>query len=171
VTYRDPVEEAERIRLFTWGDVFPVDPAQIARQLGVDVRRAAVRREISGALVKKLGEDPRILLNANDHIDRQRFACAHELGHFIAQEVDPDEYEYIDLRQTMYSASGRDPDELFANRFAAQLLMPEDEVRRLIDSGISVTLMARRFRVSQDVMANHLKSLGVSGSLAYALEA
>lgn len=130
------------------GDTFPVDPVQIARRLGVDVHRAVLSQEISGALVKKLGQDPTILLNASDHTNRQRFTCAHELGHFVTRELEPDVYEYVDLRDTMYSASGRDPDEVFANRFAAHLLMPEDEVRRLATEGLSVTLMARHFQVS-----------------------
>lgn len=168
---RDPTQAADRIRRSTWSDVFPVDPVQIARQLGVDVRRAVLRQDISGALVKKLGEDPTILLNANDHVNRQRFTCAHELGHFVTRESDPDVYEYVDLRDTMYSSSGRDPEEVFANRFAAHLLMPEAEVRRLAEQGLSATLMARHFKVSQDAMANQLKNLGVSDSLTYTITA
>lgn len=165
---RDPAVEAERIRLSTWGvDRFHVDPVQIARVLGIDVRRAGLRQDISGALVKKLGEDPTILLNANDHLNRQRFTCAHELGHFVTRESEPDAYEYVDLRDTMYSASGRDPEEVFANRFAAHLLMPESEVRRLADEGYSATLMAKHFKVSQDAMSNHLKNLDISDVLTY----
>ena len=165
---RDPAQEAERIRLSTWeADRFPVDPVLIARQLGIDVRRAVLRQDISGALVKRLGEDPAILLNANDHRNRQRFTCAHELGHFVTRESEPDRYEYVDLRDTMYSASGRDPEEIFANRFAAHLLMPEAEVRRLAGTGMSATLMARHFGVSQDAMSNHLKNLDISDVLTY----
>lgn len=165
---RDPAQAAEHIRLSTWGaDRFPVDPVQIARVLGIDVRRAALSREISGALVKKLGEDPTILLNANDHVNRQRFTCAHELGHFVTRESEPNEYEYVDLRDTMYSASGTNEQEVFANRFAAHLLMPESEVRRLADEGYSATLMAKHFKVSQDAMSNHLKNLDISDVLTY----
>lgn len=156
---RDPIQEAERIRRSTWGDVFPVDPVQIAYRLGVTVREATLRDDISGALVKKLGEDPTILLNANDHPNRQRFTAAHELGHFVTREDSADTYEYVDLRDTMWSAAGISPEEVFANQFAANLLMPESEVQRLREEGFTPTQMAHYFRVSQDAMANRLKNV------------
>jgi Zn-dependent peptidase ImmA (M78 family) len=156
---RDPVQEAERIRLSAWGNVFPVDPVQIARRLGIDVREATLRDDISGALVKKLGEDPTILLNASDSPNRKRFTAAHELGHFVTREDSPDTYEYIDLRDTMWSAAGTNPEEVFANQFAANLLMPESEVQRLRTEGLSPTQMALYFKVSQDAMANRLKNV------------
>lgn len=156
---RDPIQEAERIRQSLWSNVFPVDPVQIARRLGIDVREATLRDDISGALVKKLGEDPTILLNAKDHPNRQRFTTAHELGHFVTRELSTDTYEYVDLRDTMWSAAGMGPEEVFANQFAANLLMPESEVQRLRHEGLTPIQMAHYFRVSQDAMANRLKNV------------
>src|SRR5579872_2579934 len=128
----NPVNEAERMRMSFWRGGFPVDPVQIARTLGIDVRQAVLSPDVSGALVKKLGEDPVILMNANDAPNRQRFTCAHELGHFVERGNDPDAYEYVDLRDTIWSAAGTDPAEVFANNFAANLLMPAAEVRELV---------------------------------------
>ena len=159
---RDPAQEAERLRVFAWGDTFPVDPVAIARRLGVDVRQAPLSANVSGALVKKLGQDPTILLNAEDHPNRQRFTCAHELGHFVSRENAPDEYEYVDLRDTIFSAAGTKPDEVFANQFAASLLMPEREVGRLKKEGYSPTQMALYFGVSQDAMHFRLTNLKIS---------
>jgi Zn-dependent peptidase ImmA (M78 family) len=159
---RDAGKEAERIRISVWGDTFPVDPVLIARRLGVDVREAPLSSNVSGALVKRFGEDPTILLNAVDHPHRQRFTAAHELGHYVSHESDPDEYEYVDLRDTVFSAAGTKPEEVFANAFAANLLMPAEEVRRLQKEGYTLTQMALYFGVSQDAMHFRLKNLGLA---------
>lgn len=45
-------------------------------------------------------------------------------------QQDGEQYEYIDLRGD-HSSTGQNADEVFANQFAANLLMPADEVRRL----------------------------------------
>jgi Zn-dependent peptidase ImmA (M78 family) len=157
----DPVQQAERLRASAWGDRFPVDPVRIARRLGIDVRQAPLSDDISGALVKKLGQDPTILLNARDHPNRQRFTAAHEVGHFVSREEAPEEYEYIDLRDTVFSAAGTNQDEVFANQFAAHLLMPEREVRRLAEQGYSRTEMALYFGVSQDAMGYRITNLSI----------
>ena len=39
--------------------------------------------------------------------------------------------------------------------------MPESEVQRLLAENLSVTQMALHFKVSQDAMANRLKSLRI----------
>jgi Zn-dependent peptidase ImmA (M78 family) len=162
ITSRDPAKDAERIRTMVWTEGrFPVDPVQIARRLGIDVRQAYLSESVSGALVKNLGEDPAILLNASDHANRQRFTCAHELGHFVSRESDPDAYEYVDLRDTIWSAAGTNPDEVYANQFAANLLMPEKEVRKLHGKK-TVTEMALYFGVSQDSMHYRLTNLKLS---------
>jgi Zn-dependent peptidase ImmA (M78 family) len=49
---------------------------------------------------------------------------AHELGHFIRRTDEPHKYEYVDYRDQR-SSTGTDEEEMFANRFAANLLMPE----------------------------------------------
>src|SRR3954469_4734973 len=62
----------------------PVDPFAIARKLGIQVFiDYGLPGEVSGMLRKRSGyQDPEILLNANDSRNRQRFTCAHELGHY-----------------------------------------------------------------------------------------
>ena len=79
-----PEIEATRLRGDTWGEGrYPVDPVRIAHELGIDVRQSFLSPNVSGALIKEVGQDPVILLNANDSRNRQRFTCAHELGHFF----------------------------------------------------------------------------------------
>jgi hypothetical protein len=153
--------EADQLRRTAWGTRFPVDPVQIAHKLGIDVRQAQLSDNISGALVKEVGKDPTILLNANDYPNRRRFTCAHELGHFVSRSGDASAYEYVDLRDTIWSAAGTEPDEVFANAFAANLLMPENEVRRLEDAGATPSQMAVYFGVSQDALHFRLKNLKI----------
>jgi Zn-dependent peptidase ImmA (M78 family) len=157
---RDPAEDAERILADVWGDSLPVDPVRIARSLGIKVLNAQLDPDVSGALVKEREQDPVILLNASDSPNRKRFTCAHEIGHFIKRSGAPDEYEYIDRRDTL-ATTGRDPDEIYANQFAASLLMPAKEVRQLAEEGLSDVQMALRFDVSLEAMQYRLQNLGL----------
>jgi Zn-dependent peptidase ImmA (M78 family) len=157
----NPSQDAERILADAWGDKgLPIDPVRIARELGIKVVTAWMDPDVSGALVKERQKDPVILLNATDSPNRQRFTCAHELGHFIKRSDAPDQYEYIDRRDTLAS-TGTDPEEIYANQFAASLLMPASEVRRLADEGLTEVQMALRFDVSVEAMRYRLKNLGL----------
>ncbi len=124
-----------------WGErSLPVDPVLIAKELGLQVIKGDLPDNISGALIKESGMDPVILLNSNDSPNRQRFSCAHEIGHYIDRQIFQGEadndnahnYEYVDLRGDTAS-QGTEPAEIFANQFAAELLMPRDAVKKLVD--------------------------------------
>lgn len=144
-----------------WGERgFPVDPIWIANQLGIKVIHAKLDPAVSGAIIKDAGKDPVIVLSETDSKVRRRFTCAHELGHY-AQRVtqgDVDQYDFVDLRGPD-AASGSSPDERFANQFAACLLMPEEEVRRLHDDGVPAVAMAAHFGVSGEAMSIRLNRL------------
>lgn len=158
----DAARDAERLLARAWqrgSDLpLPVDPVKIARRLGIDVVDARLDPDVSAAIVKERGQDPTILLNMIDSRNRQRFSCAHELGHFIRRSDDPDEYEYVDLRDVL-SSKGSDPEEVYANEFAACLLMPEKEVSRLRRDGLEDYEMALLFDVSQEAMHYRLVNL------------
>jgi len=97
----------------------PVDPIYIAQGIGIQVYRATLDPEVSGMLVKKPGLDPEIYLNRRDSDNRQRFTCAHELGHNVKRAAsDEDAWEYVDARGPTASR-GTHSDEIYANRFAA----------------------------------------------------
>jgi Zn-dependent peptidase ImmA (M78 family) len=138
----------------------PVDPTSIARAAGLRVLEAPLGAQTLGALIKKPGQEPTILLNAKDGMNRKRFTCAHELGHFVRRSTEADEYETIDLRGPL-SATGQDLEEVYANEFAACLLMPEEEIKSSDEEGISEVEMAIRFRVSREAVEYRLKNLGL----------
>ena len=152
---------AKSVRADIWGSRgFPVDPAWIAHQMGLRVLDADLPDNVSGALLKRTGEDPVILLNRTDSRNRKRFSCAHELGHYASRVIDnrAGHYEYIDLRG-VESGAGTYTDEIFANQFAAELLMPEDDVRMLVRQGHSPLSIARYFEVSDDAIRFRLNNL------------
>lgn len=152
--------DAESILRTAWGYRFPVDPVRIARQLGIDVIDANLAGDVAGAIVKESGKDAVILVNQFDHPNRKRFTVAHELGHFVQKSEDT--FEYVDRRDTL-SSMGVSPDEMYANAFAANLLMPEDEIKRLIKEEKTSDLeMAMRFGVSREAMKIRLSSLGLT---------
>lgn len=140
---------------------FPVDPVQIAWELGIEVVETTLPDNVSGALIKDQGKDPVILLCNSDSKNRKRFSCAHEIGHYAYRLANNgDHYEYIDFRDEA-SAKGNEPEEIYANQFAAGLLMPADEIRALHRRGLPAFLIAQRFGVSDDAIRFRLNNLGL----------
>ena len=145
-----------------WDGILPVDPVRIAKELGLEVLEAHLKKDVSGALVKKEGRDPSILLNAEDGKSRKRFTCAHELGHYIRRSSEPTpRYEYVDYRDKA-SSTGTVEEERYANSFAASLLMPEVAVQAVHESGMPAFRLANRFGVSPESMQHRLDNLGLS---------
>jgi Zn-dependent peptidase ImmA (M78 family) len=140
----------------------PVDPIKIARQLGIDVYEARLRDDnVAGMIIKDAGRDPEIYLNVSDSPNRKRFSCAHELGHYVKHAGDDgDEFEYVDYRNRL-SSQGTDPDEMFANSFAAELLMPENVVR-YHSQEFGRAALASIFEVSLEAMGHRMRNLGLS---------
>jgi Zn-dependent peptidase ImmA (M78 family) len=159
---KDARKAAEDLLADTWDGYLPVDPVRIARSLGIDVITTYLDGKVAGAIVKDVGQDPAIVLNRKDSANRQRFTCAHELGHWVRREAAGDDFSYIDYRDA-FSSAGIDEDEKFANSFAACLLMPEEQVRRFHRQGYSDIGMALRFDVSREAMGYRLRNLGLDG--------
>jgi Zn-dependent peptidase ImmA (M78 family) len=164
-TGRDAAQDAKSLLADAWDNSLPIDPVRIARKLGIEVVEAHLDASTSGALVKERERVPTIVLNATDSPNRKRFTCAHELGHYVRRTDGGDgegvEYEYVDRRDPLAS-TGTDPDEIYANQFAASLLMPAEHVRRLADEGLRDVQMAIRFDVSLEAMQYRLRNLGLA---------
>ena len=160
----DPEREAQRVLNTVWqNEGFPVDPVTICQRIGVQVVDTELPDEVSGALIKEQEKDPVIALHRYDHNNRKRFSCSHELGHYIRRIESNDDspaYEYVDFRGPSAS-NGTDPEEIFANQFAAHLLMPTDVVRELNRTNKSHFEMAIFFGVSPEAMKHRLKNLGL----------
>lgn len=143
----------------------PVDPILIARRLGIDVRLIDMDPDASAALVltpRGDGEvDKVILINETHAPVRQRFSCAHELGHYYdmvtrGEPLDGTHVEWRDER----AAKGTDPGERYANAFAAALLMP-DELLSGMGARQQPVEAAYRLWVSQEALRHRLRSANV----------
>jgi hypothetical protein len=114
--------EALLDRFWNYGEgspAVPVDPIFIARQLGLEVLIAPLEDGVGGMLVNRPGSQPTIYLNSSDGRNRQRFTCAHELGHWVKRAVARDEdWAFVDKRDQL-AGRGVDPSERYANGFAA----------------------------------------------------
>jgi Zn-dependent peptidase ImmA (M78 family) len=139
-----------------WGDSIPVDPARIARKMEIEVANANLDPDVAGAIEKRPGRGVHIYLNAEDHPNRQRFTCAHEIGHYVKKG--DEDFEFVDYRDET-ATLGFDEDERYANAFAAALLMPEKDVKRFHGREMPERDLARLFGVSEAAMVNRLKNL------------
>lgn len=166
MTNRSPTQDANEVLRTYWANdegtiPVPVDPIAIAHKLGIKVYTADLEANVSGMLFMWADKDPEVYLSGSDSYARQRFTCAHEIGHWrkrIAEGV-LDE-QHVDLRGTLAS-QGTEPSEIYANRFAAELLMPEVEIRKLVDAGYGTVAIADKLRVSVDAAAFRLKNLKI----------
>lgn len=125
---------------------FPVDPFQLASELGLRVYLDQLGDNVSGMLRKTPEGPAEIFIDVDDTVARQRFTCAHELGH-LHQNRGRDIVAYVDYRSDQVGERER-----YANAFAAELLMPEDAVRFLLSQDASISEMAEIFDVSAAAM-------------------
>jgi len=152
----------------------PVDVEQIARSEGITVVRSAAEWSESGFLLRD-GKSVVIGINSRNARKRQRFTIAHELGHWQLHGGRPlivDQSIMINKRDDV-SSQATDAEEMDANRFAANLLMPRpfilDAIRYEMKAGVGsrdelVAALARDFDVSADAMGYRLINLGVLSS-------
>jgi Zn-dependent peptidase ImmA (M78 family) len=160
----NPETDAEELLRTYWSRegntiVLPVDPVAIAGRLGIRVFTASLDANISGMLIMAGGSDPEIYLSRSDSYNRQRFTCGHELGHW-AQNVAKgiESAEITDFRGPL-SGAGTNSSEIYANQFAAALLMPAEEVHRLKEQGYGTAAVADTLRVSPDAAAFRITNL------------
>jgi len=100
-------------------------------------------------------------INSNQASTQQRFALAHELGHFLLHRETDHFIDYGVSAVVEGEGPGYDwKSESDANQFAAELLMPEHLLRR--DAQItSMSRLAQRYQVSSEAMAFRLANLAL----------
>lgn len=99
-----------------------------------------------------------IQINQNHNKKRQRFTLAHELAHYILhKEQNSDFKDAVFFRNEV-----RDSMEYIANEFASQLLMPEQNVKKVIEEENirNIGDLAELFGVSAAAMKYRILSLG-----------
>jgi Zn-dependent peptidase ImmA (M78 family) len=150
----------------------PVDVNAIAESRGALVVQEKNEDDFSGFLFRSSDSAPIIGVNSNHPLTRRRFTIAHELAHLLLHpksgvHVDEGVFQMRDARAT----AGTDQEEVEANRFAAELLMPQSLLeadlqalgRIYLDDETAVAMLAKKYRVSCQSMAIRLGSLGLVG--------
>ena len=147
---------------------YPIDPYWIATKKGLRVSEVLdMDASISGRIEIKSGQGF-IFINKKHPITRKCFTCAHELGHYIDYEEKGllnQDFDHIDYRNHV-SALGSAVNEVFANQFAANLLMPTqhfiEAYKQLKGDGLSLT---RWFNVSPEAFNFRRRNLENEGKL------
>jgi Zn-dependent peptidase ImmA (M78 family) len=147
----------------------PVPVVRIAKMLGLRVVSRPLAGDLSGFLARD--ETGAVIgVNTQHPPVRQRFTIAHEVGHYLlsnnpALHVD----RGFDLRLRDATASaGIEIEEIEANLFAAELLMPPSFIQVDMGDADSVDffddshlrLMAKRYEVSAQALMVRLGALG-----------
>lgn len=142
---------------------FPVNPFEIAKKLDIQVSyRTGFPDDISGLLLRDSAEEPIIsAINVGRPHTHQRFTMAHELGHYALLEHTGELEKPMGFveRRSELSAAGKDPVEIFANQFAAELLMPEGAIYFYVQDGKTFTELRDIFDVSEAALKFRLKNL------------
>jgi Zn-dependent peptidase ImmA (M78 family) len=132
----------------------PVNPVDIARQLGIKVyfvKFDGDSKNISGFYDC---DDESIYVNHEEYPLRQTFTVAHELGHKIMHSDWAKSADYkVLLRDAEYD--GSDSHEKEANAFAAHLLVPRFMLDRYWKS-TTVEGLSQLFAVSVPMIKNRL---------------
>jgi Zn-dependent peptidase ImmA (M78 family) len=154
----EAAKQAEEVLDEYWHEgTYPIDPVRIAIRMGVEVFEAQLGNDVFGMLVGA-GADggAQMYIDKDQPKKRYRFTCAHELGHYVDHSGDPSG-AYID-RRTDEDRGTRD--EIYANEFAGNLLMPARELERHMDTGKTRFAMADHFDVSPAALDYRIKVLG-----------
>jgi len=153
--------------LITDQSTAPIDLNRVALALGAEIRELDLAEDISGVLYRD-GSRKIIVVNKTHSDVRQRFTIAHELGHLALHRGDKVHVDHefrINLRD-LRSATAENVEEVEANAFAANLLMPADRIWRALDSApidladdSQIADLAREFGVSQQALLIRIASL------------
>ena len=142
-----------------------IDVDQVALSLGADVRRRRLDAGLSG-LMRRRGQHVVIGINEVHSPTRQRFTLAHELGHWLLNHGDT-VVDTVERRDEL-SSQGINVNEMEANAFAAELLMPGEWLRddgppRMLSplDEDAIRGLATKYEVSLEAMTFRLINLGL----------
>lgn len=147
----------------------PIDVEFLVRAQGALLTSAPNNDDtVSGFILRVPGSPAVIGVNANHPPVRRRFTLAHELGHLLLHagtELHID--RFVMRMRDERTSEGTDEAEIEANRFAAEILMPEDFLRSDLnelgpvtaDDEEAITWLAKRYGVSKQAMTIRLTSL------------
>jgi Zn-dependent peptidase ImmA (M78 family) len=148
----------------------PVPVEKIAKSMGAIVQRVPADDSLSGFIYhEKASRTTVIGVNASHALTRQHFTLGHELGHFVLhniEDVHVDRGFSVRLRNAT-SSEGKNVEEVEANLFAAELLMPasflDKDIQAIdyvdLDDESTIADLANKYSVSTQAMIFRLAYL------------
>ena len=149
------------------GNTFPVSVIDIAREMGVSVKLSNDLPDKLSGLIGKLDENFVILVNARHSAGRMSFTIAHEIGHLI------EHFDFLNNGKEIISGiksclprcdridnNEYNKMEKQANKFAADLLMPQAEFLKKCEEFDSIEEIAQYFGVSVPAASVRANNLG-----------
>jgi Zn-dependent peptidase ImmA (M78 family) len=151
------------------------DLEKFAKKIGIsNIWLAKFNKEGVSGLLKKEGDEWNIYVHHADSPRRRRFTIAHEIGHFVSYLNDgasktalADKGQVTDFAFTRLEQGSPAAMEAEANAIAARILMPEGDVRNLLEKTKAVEEMAGYFQVSESAMMFRLSDLGITPLESY----
>ena len=150
----------------------PIPVEEIATRLGAQLSYEPFdgKGELSGVLFREKGRVV-IGINSSHPTVRQRFSIAHEIGHLVMHQGSVYVDKTVRFNRDGKSSMAVDREEIQANQFAAELLMPEVLIaasvkKRLnkkpnISSALLIAELSGEFKVSAQAMEFRLTNLGI----------
>lgn len=146
-------QEADRLRsVLDPGSIGLDNLVKMANMLGARVWVRPLEPDVSGFVLKEKDTAPEVFINSLETSQRQRFTLAHEIGHVIERDLiaGDNDYSFIDYRKS----DDYNLHEFYADEFAGALLMPADELLRIVKAqgeyaaaehfGVSVPAVRKR---------------------------
>lgn len=154
--------DAENVCREYWDGIFPVDSIVIARRMGV-IPYLSRLGDTSGLIVRPTNEQAKIYVNQFESKARQRFTCAHEIGHYVERTRNRDDaYTFRDRRD----GKSDTPHEWYADFFAANLLMPQAVFEELVEVyGATCDELVGYFGVSISAVRTRARLLGLGNDI------
>ena len=142
----------------------PVLASEIAKNNGIKVYTVDFSElphsfQVSSGFID--AETNTMYINSADNPKRRNFTIAHELGHYFLGHTQKSEYETLfrlTTKERNHSQLEKD-----ANCFAANLLVPEQMLKKIIQKYPFITnrSLSNVFGVSEEVIYNRKNTLGL----------
>ncbi len=151
----------------------PFLPEEFCRILGIEKIVKQELGQLSGLLLK-FNDRYVIKVNKNHNSSRQKFSCAHEIGHILFSELKLGHYIYT-IEYRTFNPQGRDRARLtererLCDAAAAELLMPESIFKKYLSNfGVSVYAIERLaniFKVSVRAATRRIAEISLEPCIA-----
>ncbi len=150
---------AEGVLNSYWDQSIPVNLAHIAKAMQVRVALAAVGA--CAQLELPRSGRPRITINPDDPLERQRYGVAHALGHVALHHLRPGMAHVVHVSES-YHLNVEVRMDAEANDFALRLLLPEAALRDSLAQLHHLEKLALLFQVAPVLIKQRMADLDLA---------